>query len=124
MTSKTLLKVVTNQYPDLKDFPKVQLRLVEKALNFVSKLSPDEEILSEEEHKLLMKELEPTRGMHSGVRLKIYRLRGELTQQRLAKRSGISQANISAMEKGSRTIGLNVAKKLAKILKCDYKKLV
>ena len=71
-----------------------------------------------------MKELEPKEGMTPGVRLKIYRLREELTQQELAKKSGISQANISAMEKGSRPIGLNVAKKLAKILKFDCKKLI
>lgn len=71
-----------------------------------------------------MKELEPKGGMTPGVRLKVYRLREELTQQQLAKKSGISQANISAMEKGTRAIGLNVAKKLSKILKCDYKKLV
>jgi transcriptional regulator with XRE-family HTH domain len=45
-------------------------------------------------------------------------------QQELALKSNISQANISAMEKGSRPIGLNVAIKLAKILRCDYKKLL
>lgn len=124
MTSKALLKVVTNQYPELKDLPKVKLRLVEKALHYASKLNPDEEILSEEEHELFMKELEPKGGMTPGILLKVYRLREGMTQQQLAKKSGISQANISAMEKGSRPIGLLVAKKLANILNCNYKKLV
>jgi transcriptional regulator with XRE-family HTH domain len=44
--------------------------------------------------------------------------------QELAQRARIPQSNISAMEKGVRPIGLKSAKKLARILHCNYKKLV
>ena len=55
-----------------------------------------------------------------GYNLRVYRTREDLTQTKLAKRLGIHQHHLSAMEHNKRPIGKNMAKKLARILRCDY----
>ena len=55
----------------------------------------------------------------SGLVLRGARYREGLSQKELAKRSGISQENISKMENGQRSVGEKVAKRLAKILHID-----
>lgn len=122
MSPSAVLKKVKEQYPELAELPRAKLRLVENALVYASKLS-SYDLISENEHHELMEKILPG-DPTPGSSLQAYRYREELTQQQLAKKSGISQANISAMEKGRRPIGLQVAKKLAEILNCDYKKLV
>jgi len=52
-----------------------------------------------------------------GLVLRGARYREGISQKELAKRTGISQENISRMENGQRPIGEKVAKKLAKILR-------
>lgn len=47
-----------------------------------------------------------------------------LTVRDLENLTGIRYTNISAMENGNRVIGLNVAKKLAKVLDCEYTDLL
>ena len=59
----------------------------------------------------------------SGLALRGARYREGLSQKELAKRSEISQENISRMENGQRVIGEKVAKKLAKILQIDVRVL-
>jgi DNA-binding XRE family transcriptional regulator len=59
-----------------------------------------------------------------GYYLRIYRLRAELTQAKLAERVGIKQHHLSEMEHNKRPIGKTSAKKLAKILNCSYQKLL
>lgn len=59
-----------------------------------------------------------------GLVLRGARLREGLSQKDLAKMSGISQDNLSRMENGKRVIGERTAKKLASLLKIDYKLLV
>ena len=56
----------------------------------------------------------------SGLAIRGARYREGMTQKELAKRSGISQENISKMENGQRAIGDKVAKKLAKTLRIDF----
>lgn len=56
--------------------------------------------------------------------LKAARMREEMTQKELSKRSGIDQGHISAMENGKRAIGVESAKKLAKVLNTDYRVLL
>jgi DNA-binding XRE family transcriptional regulator len=124
MSPAAILKAVKARYPELKRLPKDRLRLVEQAIVFASRIPPSDELLTSKEHDELINKLGPPGGMTPGYRLRAYRYREELTQQELAKKSGISQANISAMEKDRRPIGLNAAKKLADILNCDYKRLV
>jgi DNA-binding XRE family transcriptional regulator len=56
-----------------------------------------------------------------GAMLKGARLKEELTQKELANKLGIPQNHISAMEHGKRTIGKNMARRLAKVLGISYK---
>lgn len=49
--------------------------------------------------------------------LKIIRELQEVSQNELARKTGISQSNISALENGSIEMGKNIALKLAKALK-------
>jgi DNA-binding XRE family transcriptional regulator len=45
----------------------------------------------------------------------------DLTQKELAERLGIRQSHLSEMENGKRSIGKNMAKKLADVFKCDFR---
>jgi len=54
---------------------------------------------------------------HPGINLRIRRENAGYTQAQLADNAGIAAANISAIENGRRSMGLNVAKKLAAALK-------
>ena len=60
----------------------------------------------------------------SGVYLRGIRLREDLTQEALAKLTGISRSNISAMEHGKRPVGKETAKKLATALNCEYRRFL
>lgn len=60
----------------------------------------------------------------AGVYLRGIRLREDLTQNALAELTGISRANISAMEHGKRPIGKESARKLATALNCDYRRFL
>jgi DNA-binding XRE family transcriptional regulator len=59
-----------------------------------------------------------------GVYLRGIRLREGMTQDELANLTGISRSNISAMEHGKRPIGKETAKKLAAVLRCDYRRFL
>jgi DNA-binding XRE family transcriptional regulator len=59
-----------------------------------------------------------------GYYLRLYRQRAELTQAELSEQTGIRQHHLSEMENNKRALGKANASKLAKILKCDYRKLL
>lgn len=59
-----------------------------------------------------------------GDKLAAYRSREGLSVTELAKLTGISHTNISAMEANRRVIGLKIAKKLAEALNCNYTALL
>ena len=59
-----------------------------------------------------------------GHYLRVYRLRSDMTQQALAKQAEIHQHHLSEMENNKRPLGKVMAKKIAKILDCDYQKLL
>jgi DNA-binding XRE family transcriptional regulator len=61
---------------------------------------------------------------HPGIALRIRRENAGLSQAALAKLAGIAVSNISAMENGRRTVGLIIAKKLARALKCPIAEFV
>ena len=124
MTAFSMLKNVKRRFPELEQLPKRKLQVVEKALVYAAGLATSEELISEKENKVLLKKLGFKGGITPANSLKAYRLRQNLTQEELARRSHIPQSNISAMEKGTRPLGLKSAKKLAAILRCDYKKLI
>jgi len=56
----------------------------------------------------------------TGIVLRGARYREGISQQELAKKSSLSQNDISKIENGKRTVGEKVAKRLAKTLKIDY----
>lgn len=124
MTKKFILKNIEQKFPEIFMLPKHELNLIVKALLYAVKLPSSGELLDKEEHNYLIKSITRKGKTGPANSLLAYRLREGFTQKALAKKSLISQANLSAMENGKRPIGLNVAKKLSKILKCDYKKLV
>lgn len=59
-----------------------------------------------------------------GYYLKLYRHRAGFTQARLARKAGMLQHHVSEMENGRRPIGKSLARKIAAILSCDYRKLL
>jgi DNA-binding XRE family transcriptional regulator len=106
--------------------PQRKLRAVENAVRHALELGEagGNEVLSPDEHKEFLKSLTGKDRPAPGDYLRAYRMRSGLTQQQLARKSGVSQANISAMESGRRVIGANSAKRLALALKCDYRRLL
>jgi len=76
-------------------------------------------ILGTEDEPLLLEEVFP--DLHQGSAIRGLRLREGLTQEQLARRLGIKRTNLSEMENGKRPIGKNMAKRLAQVLKTDYK---
>ncbi len=59
-----------------------------------------------------------------GYYLRVYRHRAGQTQSQLAEQAGIRQHHLSEMENNKRTIGKTIARKLAQILDCDYRRLL
>jgi len=59
-----------------------------------------------------------------GLMLRGSRHKVEMTQIDLAGALGISQHHISEMENGKRPIGKVMAKRLAEIFKCNYRKFL
>ncbi len=76
-------------------------------------------ILGAEDESLPLEEVFP--DLHPGSAIRGLRLRGGLTQEQLARRLGVKRTNLSEMENGKRPIGKNMAKRLAQVLKTDYK---
>jgi DNA-binding XRE family transcriptional regulator len=56
-----------------------------------------------------------------GALLKGLRAREDLSQIAFARKIGVTQANLSKMENGKRSIGKTVAKRIAKIFQIDYR---
>jgi DNA-binding XRE family transcriptional regulator len=53
--------------------------------------------------------------------LREQRKRLGLSLQTLARRTGIAQPNLSAIENGKRALGLSVAKRIGEVLKVNYR---
>jgi DNA-binding XRE family transcriptional regulator len=76
-------------------------------------------ILDAEDEPLSLGEVFP--DLHPGSAIRGLRLRESLTQEQLAHLLGVKRTNLSEMENGKRTIGKNMAKRLAQVLKTNYK---
>jgi DNA-binding XRE family transcriptional regulator len=76
-------------------------------------------ILGTEEESLPLEEVFP--DLHPGSAIRGLRLREGLTQEQLARLLGVKRTNLSEMENGKRPIGKNMAKRLAQVLKTNYK---
>lgn len=82
-----------------------------------------EDYLTAPDMRAILKAKDPLLGTPGGI-LRAYRSREELTQQDLAKKCSMKQSHISEIEKNKRDIGVKVAKKLAHVLQCDYRRLL
>jgi DNA-binding XRE family transcriptional regulator len=123
MSPKNIAAAVVKRHPELKEeFSVKQLKLVKLAIEDAVVLSSGEFLGAEETDQVFKKRV-PDSG-NPFAALRAYRNRLDLTQRDLAKKSGIPQPHIAAMESGKRPIGLLAAKKLALALGVDYRKLV
>jgi len=52
------------------------------------------------------------------------RSKNRITQEQLAQKLGITQAEVSKIESGKRPIGKKLAKKIEKIFKMDYRRFL
>lgn len=64
---------------------------------------------------------EINKSSESSLVIKGYRVKNGMTQKDLAKKLKTSQPNIAALENGSRAVGKEMARKLAKIFKTDFR---
>ena len=117
-TSKTTYKVVIEMPGKEKGLSFVPAKHLQKLEAFLEKYSESDSLSWEE----LAKDDIAKYGK-AGIVLRGVRYREGLSQKELAKRTGISQENISKMENGQRPIGEKVAKKLAKVLRIDFELL-
>jgi hypothetical protein len=59
-----------------------------------------------------------------GITIKVYRDNAGLTQAKLSALTGIPVPHISGMEHDKRPIGKMNARRLAKVLRCDYQRFL
>lgn len=59
-----------------------------------------------------------------GIALRGVRLRLNLTQKEMAEKIGVSQGDLSKMEKGERPIGKKLAMRIGKALGVDYRRFL
>jgi DNA-binding XRE family transcriptional regulator len=60
----------------------------------------------------------------AGIALRGVRLRLGLTQKQMSEKTGISQGDISKIEKGERTVGKKLATRIGKALGIDYRRFL
>lgn len=65
---------------------------------------------------------DPLKG--PGISLRGVRLRLKLTQKEMAEKIGVSQGDLSKMEKGVLQIGKKIAMRFGKALKVDYRRFL
>jgi len=123
MSPKSIAAAIVKRHPELKEeFSSKQLKLVRLAIEDAVVFSSGDFLDAKETDKEFKRRV-PDSGKPSAA-LRAYRNRLDITQRELAKKSGIPQPHIAAMESGKRPIGLLAAKKLALALGVDYRKLV
>ena len=101
---------------------KVDLKLIKKIVKAYEELNSDEFVTIEQFDVMLLKQF--PEGISTSEKIKALRAREGLTQKMLAEKSQIAQQNISEIERGERSVGVQTAKKLSAILNCDYKSIL
>ncbi len=119
LTSKTTYKVVVEMPGKVKKLTFVPAKHLQKLEAFLEKYGESDSIAWEELAKDRI-----AKYKKSGLALRGARYREGVSQKELAKRTGISQENISKMENGQRAVGDKVAQKLAKALRINPKLLI
>jgi DNA-binding XRE family transcriptional regulator len=110
--SEPTSKPTTTDYVELRF--RIPLRNLKKAKKALASYGAEEAMES-----VAWKEIYPR--FTGGVALRGARKRESLTQKQLAGLLGINQTHISEMEHGKRPIGKDMARRLAKVLKVDYR---
>lgn len=100
---------------------RTEILKIERELKKIFSISED--YMSVTEMRKILKRKDPLIGTPGGT-IRAYRAREGLTQFILAKKSKIRQGHLSEMERNKRPIGVKVARKLAKVLKCDYRRFL
>ena len=59
-----------------------------------------------------------------GIALRGVRLRLDMTQKEMAEKIGVSQGDLSKMEKGERPIGKKIAMRIGKAINVDYRRFL
>ena len=59
-----------------------------------------------------------------GISFRSIRTKTGLTQKQVAEKLGLDQADVSKIEKGTRSIGKALAKKIEKVFKIDYRRFL
>lgn len=92
-----------------------------RLVNYIKSALPEDTVTPNEAFKHLN-----DKYTKPGALLQGYRLKAGLTQEELAEKLGpeVQQANISAMENGTRPISKKMAMRLAEVLHTDYKKFL
>jgi DNA-binding XRE family transcriptional regulator len=108
---------LTNE-PITTDYVDVRFRIPSKNLQKAKKALAS---LGAEETEVSVSWREVFPGFEGGQALRGARKRESLTQKHLAGLLGISQTHISEMEHGKRPIGKEMARRLAKVLKVNYR---
>lgn len=117
-TKQATCKVVIEMPGKVKKLTYVPAKHLQKLEDFLEKYGESDSTAWEELAKDRI-----VKYKKSGLALRGARYREGISQKELAKRTGISQENISKMENGQRVIGEKVAKKLAKVLRIDFELL-
>lgn len=84
----------------------------------------EQETVDFSEIRAQMKDKQGSAFQTPGYYLRVYRTRADLTQVALAEKLNVKQHHLSEIEHNKRSIGKALAKKLAVVLKCDYRKFL
>jgi len=114
---------ITDEFVEihLRGVPSDKAELVREAIEKILNLAglPLQEMGEGDDRLYSIEEVFP--GFHVGHALRGLRSREGLTQKKLAEMIGAKPSHISEMENGKRPIGKEMAKRLAKALRTDYK---
>ena len=105
----------------LRGVPSAKAELVKEAIEKILDLAGISFKSREEKDDRLYSIEDVFPDFHIGHALRGLRLREGLTQKKLADMVGAKPSHISEMENNKRTIGKEMAKRLAKALRTDYK---
>ena len=105
--------------PATGDFVEVKFRIPANKVGMVKEVLAAYGAVAAESDSIPWEEVYP--DFQGSVALRGARKREGLTQKELAALLGISQTHISEMEHGKRPIGKDMARRLAKVLRADYR---
>jgi len=105
--------------PAMAEYVEVRFRIPVSKLLEAKQALASYGAIAEEPESVPWEEVYP--DFNGSVALRGARKREGLTQKELARLLGVSQTHISEMEHGKRPMGKDMAKRLARALKVDYR---